>query len=181
MRMIIASDIHGSQESAALLRSEIRNREPGLVVLLGDLLYHGPRNPLPSGYTPPQVVDILSDPGAPLLAVRGNCDAEVDQFVLPFHLAESAWLFVDGLRMLALHGHQLPPEPPFPKVAPGTVVLSGHTHIPLAEKRGDIFHWNPGSTSLPKGGWPPSYGLYEDGEFRVLTFDGKVLLRNKPV
>lgn len=180
MRLLIASDLHGSPERALLLRDKVRAQRPDLLVLLGDLLYHGPRNPLPPGYTPRDVAELLRDMGAPVMAVRGNCDAEVDSMVLPFHLAESAWLFVDGLRILTFHGQHLPPEPPFPGIEPGTVVLTGHTHIPLARTRGDIFHWNPGSTTLPKKGYPPTYGIYENGEFRVMTLDDQIYLHHSP-
>lgn len=180
MRLLIASDLHGSPERALLLRDKVRAQRPDLLVLLGDLLYHGPRNPLPPGYTPRDVAELLRDMGAPIMAVRGNCDAEVDSMVLPFHLAESAWLFVDGLRILAFHGQHLPPEPPFPGITPGTVVLTGHTHTPLARTRGGIFQWNPGSTTLPKKGYPPTYGIYENGEFRVMTLDDQIYLHHSP-
>lgn len=179
MRILVASDIHGSKKSALLLRAQIQKRCPDLVVLLGDLLYHGPRNPLPDGYAPLETVSVLADLGAPLLAVRGNCDADVDRHVLPFHPAESAWLFADGLRILAVHGHLLPPAPPFPGLEQGMIVLSGHTHIPRAEQQHGIFFWNPGSAALPKEDRPPSFGIYEDHEFQVLSFDGLTLLTSR--
>lgn len=84
--------MHGSKKSALLLRAQIQKCCPDLVVLLGDLPYHDPRNPLPEGYAPGETISVLSDLGVPLLAVRGNCGSDVDRHVLPFHLAESAWL-----------------------------------------------------------------------------------------
>lgn len=175
MRMLIASDIHGSAARAALFSYKVKEMEPDFVLLLGDLLYHGPRNPLPEKYDPAEVAAVLSGLAAPVAAVRGNCDADVDLLVLPFHLTESAWIIDGGYRMMAVHGHQLPENDKDIKVAPGTAVLSGHIHIPVAEKRGLIHRWNPGSTSLPKEDYPPSFGFYENGRFAALSFDGRTL------
>ncbi|MDR1044022.1 MAG: phosphodiesterase [Candidatus Adiutrix sp.] len=176
MRLLIASDIHGSLGQGRLIGEKVREHQAGQVLLLGDLLYHGPRNPLPADYAPGELAGLLSDLGAPLMAIRGNCDAEVDQFVLPFHLAESAWIFDGSRRILAIHGHQLAINGgPLP--APeGVAVLSGHSHVPTAEKRGRTHFWNPGSSALPKESFPPSYGFYQDGRFRVLDFNGQELM-----
>ena len=175
MRILIASDIHGSVAGAARFRDKVKEMKPDMVLLLGDILYHGPRNPLPEEHDPPAVVAILSDLGVSVAAVRGNCDAEVDQLVLPFHLAENAWIIDDGRRLLAMHGHQLPDDESEIKVEPGTAILSGHIHIPVAEKRGPVHRWNPGSTSLPKENYPASFGLYENGRFTVMSFAGEIL------
>ncbi|UQZ89649.1 phosphodiesterase [Deltaproteobacteria bacterium Smac51] len=175
MRILIASDIHGSASRAAMFREKIDEMKPDQIILLGDLLYHGPRNPLPDVYSPAEVVEILGGLKVPIIAVRGNCDGDVDQFVLPFHLAESAWITDGHYRILAIHGHQLPEKDEEIKVPEGTAVLSGHIHIPVAERRGLIHRWNPGSTSLPKEDYPPSFGLYEDGKFQALDFKGNVL------
>ncbi len=177
MRLLIASDLHGSAARAGLIRDRVRELKPETVVLLGDLLYHGPRNPLPENYAPKEAVEILADLGAPVIAVRGNCDAEVDELVLPFHLAENAWLLDDGgRRIFAIHGHQLHINGGGLPAPEGVAVLSGHTHVPTAEKRGSTHFWNPGSVSLPKNDLPPSFGWYEDGRFEVRTFDGRTLL-----
>ena len=112
--------------------------------------------------------------------MRGNCDAEVDLMLLPFAVEDSAVIAADGLRIVAQHGHHLPSRPPIPGVRPGDVVLSGHTHIPRGETVDGVHFWNPGSTTLPKGGFPASYGLFEAGAFRVFGLDGRLLLEHRP-
>ena len=175
MRFLVASDLHGSASKAALFLEKVREMKPEAVLLLGDLLYHGPRNPLPDKYNPQEVISVLSKIEAPIIAVRGNCDAEVDQLVLPFPLMESAWVMADGKLIMAVHGHHLPENLDELKAAPGTIIMSGHTHIPLAEKSGAIYHCNPGSTSLPKDNYPPSFGFYDNGLFQVLDFQNKLI------
>lgn len=180
MRLLIASDLHGAPDSVEFLRRKVDALQPDSLVLLGDILYHGPRNPLPRGYTPMDVARMLMDMPVPIMAVRGNCDAEVDLVILPFEVADTAWLHVDGLNIFASHGHRLPEAPPFTGLAEGTVLLRGHSHVPLGVTTGTVHQWNPGSTTLPKQGYPRSYGLYEDGEFTVMDFEDRVLLRHKP-
>lgn len=180
MRLLIASDLHGSPDSVAFLRRKAESLRPDALVLLGDILYHGPRNPLPKGYTPADVARMLGEMPVPIVAVRGNCDAEVDLVVLPFEVAENTWLHVDGLRIYASHGHHLSESPPFRNIPDGTVLLRGHTHVPLAATSDTVHQWNPGSTTLPKQGYPRSYGFYEDGEFRVMDFEDRVFLRHRP-
>ena len=180
MCILIASDLHGSPQGAAFLRQRCAELNPNTLVLLGDILYHGPRNPLPPGYGPKDVLSQLSAIETPIVAVRGNCDAEVDLMLLPFAVEDKALIMADGLRIHAQHGHKLPPHPPIPGIRTGEVVLSGHTHIPLAHTVDGIHFWNPGSTTLPKGGFPPSYGILEDGVFRVLSLEGKQLFSHRP-
>lgn len=180
MRLLVASDLHGSPEAAAFLRRRCEELLPDMLVLLGDYLYHGPRNPLPSSYGPPSVVSVFADFDTPIVAVRGNCDAEVDLALLPFPVADNAWIAVDGLRVFASHGHHVPERPPCPGFARGTVLLRGHTHVPRGETLDGLHFWNPGSLALPKGGFPPSYGLYADGVFRVLDTHGGEVLRHAP-
>lgn len=181
MKLLIASDLHGSATACRRLLERYAASNAARLILLGDVLYHGPRNPLPEGYAPGEVVSLLSPLAPSLFCVRGNCDTEVDQMVLPFPiLAETALLWVDGVTWLACHGHRSGANPTLgelPALPVGSVVLSGHTHIPRLETdpRG-LLLLNPGSVSLPKGGYPPSYALYEDGEFSILTFDGETLL-----
>ena len=181
MRLLIASDLHGSLDSLHFLEGRIQALAPDMLVLLGDLVYHGPRNPLPPGYDTPGLLRDMPGLAAmrtPITAVRGNCDAEVDVTHLPFPMPESAWLDVDGLRIFACHGHHLPEMPPIPGLPLGTVILRGHTHVPRGETAGGLHFWNPGSLSLPKQGFPRSYGLYEDGVFRVLDMEGREILRH---
>ena len=183
MRLLIASDLHGSIESLRFLVEKARQMDPDMLVLLGDLVYHGPRNPLPDGYDTRLVMREMPDLTAlpcPVAAVRGNCDAEVDLGLLPFPVVDTTWLDADGLRIFVSHGHHLPENPPCPGFKPGTAFLRGHTHVPRGETLGGLHFWNPGSLSLPKSGFPRSYGLYENGLFRVLDMQGKEVLRHTP-
>lgn len=181
MRILIASDLHGSVERLRFLVNRASEIQPNLIVLLGDLVYHGPRNPLPQGYDTSSVLsDITSllKLDAPVIAVRGNCDAEVDMALLPFQMTESAWIEADGFPIYVSHGHRLPENPPLQGFNRGSAILRGHTHVPRAEVLEGIHFWNPGSLSLPKGGFPPSYGIYENGVFRVLTLGDQELMRD---
>ena len=164
MKLLIASDIHGSAYWCGRLMEEIRREDPDRILLLGDLLYHGPRNDLPRDYAPKKVIPMLSAVKEKILAVRGNCDAEVDQMVLPFPcMADYAQLLVDGKTFYLTHGHHAAPNslPPLPG---GSIFLSGHTHVKLDETVGGVRCLNPGSVSIPKDG-SHSCLLYENGHF----------------
>ena len=164
MKLLIASDIHGSAYWCARLMEEIRREDPDRVLLLGDLLYHGPRNDLPRDYAPKKVIPMLSALADKIIAVRGNCEAEVDQMVLPFPcLADYAELLVDGKIFHLSHGHHQNPQnlPPLPE---GSVFLFGHTHVKLDETVHGIRCLNPGSVSIPKDG-SHSCLIYENGKF----------------
>ena len=183
MRLLVASDLHGSIESLRFLLEKARETAPDCLVLLGDLVYHGPRNPLPQGYDTRSMLQTMPDCSSlpcPVMAVRGNCDAEVDLAHLPFAVTESAWIEADGLSIFASHGHHLPERPPCPGFKTGTVLLRGHTHVPRGETLEGLHFWNPGSLSLPKSGMPRSYGLIESGVFRVLDMQDNELLRHAP-
>ena len=170
MKLLIASDIHGSAYWCRKLMEQIEAEQPDKVVLLGDLLYHGPRNDLPKGYAPKEVIPMLSSLKEKILAVRGNCEAEVDQMVLPFPcMADYAMLEADGKTFYLTHGHHHTPEqlPPLPA---GSVFLSGHTHIKLDKVVGGIRCLNPGSVSIPKDG-SHSFLIYEQGRFRFCVLE----------
>ena len=178
MKLLIASDLHGGADACQKLCDIFAHSGADQLVLLGDVLYHGPRNDLPEGYAPKEVIALLTPYADRLFCVRGNCDTEVDQMVLPFPiLAETALLFVDGVTWFAAHGHRTGANPSagdLPKLPAGSIVLSGHTHIPTLDKTPEgVLLVNPGSTSIPKGGFPPSYALYEDGSFAVVSLDGE--------
>ena len=182
MKLMIASDIHGSASACRKLLDIFDGSNADRLILLGDLLYHGPRNDLPADYAPKAVIAMLSEYADRLFCVRGNCDTEVDQMVLPFPiLAETALLFVDGRTWFAAHGHRTGANPTagdLPKLPADSVVLTGHTHIPTLDKTPDgLLLLNPGSTSIPKGGYEPSYALYEDGRFAVMGLNGGCILR----
>ena len=166
MKLVIASDIHGSAFWCKKLCEVVDEVNPDKLVLLGDLLYHGPRNDLPRDYAPKQVIPMLSAYKDSILAVRGNCEAEVDQMVLPFPcMADYAVLNCDGLTMYLSHGHLWSPDK-LPPLAEGTVFLSGHTHVKLDEVRCGIRCLNPGSVSIPKDG-SHSCLIFENGKFSL--------------
>ena len=172
MKLIIASDIHGSAYWCEKLMELIRQEEPDKILLLGDLLYHGPRNDLPRDYAPKKVIPMLSSLAERIIAVRGNCEAEVDQMVLPFPcMADFSQLVADGVTFYLTHGHHHSPDnlPPLPQ---GTVFLSGHTHVKLDKTEGGIRCLNPGSVSIPKDG-SHSCLIFENGEFsfRIMEED----------
>ena len=173
-RLIIASDIHGDAETCARLVDIYRESGAERLVLLGDILYHGPRNDLPAGYAPKKVIELLNPLKNDILAVRGNCDTEVDQMVLQFPiLADYAYISVDGLRIFATHGHNFNTTK-LPPLAKGDILLHGHTHVPVVEKFGEgNYYINPGSLSIPKESSPKSYILYENGRFSFRTLEGE--------
>jgi putative phosphoesterase len=170
MKLIIASDIHGSAYWCGKLMELIEQEAPDKIVLLGDLLYHGPRNDLPRDYAPKKVIPMLSGWKDKILAVRGNCEAEVDQMVLPFPcMAECAQVYADGLTLYLTHGHHNNPDN-LPPLGENSVFLSGHTHVKLDEVRNGIRCLNPGSVSIPKDG-SNSCMVFENGEFRVCILE----------
>ena len=164
MKLLIASDIHGSAYWCGRLMELMEEFDPDHLILLGDLLYHGPRNDLPRDYAPKQVIPMLSKFADRIIAVRGNCEAEVDQMVLPFPcMADFSQLLVDGNLLYLTHGHHHSPDN-LPPLKEGSLFLSGHTHIKLDEIRNGIRCINPGSVSIPKDG-SHSCLLYENGTF----------------
>jgi len=177
MDILVFSDIHGSLPVARRMADLIERHDPALVVLLGDMLYHGPRNPLPQGYEPGTVAEALAPFARRIVAVKGNCDSEVDEMVLPFPLSPLfTWIQDGDLRICATHGHRFGPRH-LPPLEAGNVLLFGHTHVPKAETSAEGVHLcNPGSLALPKEGSPPCYGLFKDGHFQVLTDQGRVYL-----
>ena len=177
MKLVIASDLHGAAECCERLVRAIERERPDRVVLLGDLLYHGPRNDLPADYAPRRVIELLSALDPQPLAVRGNCDAEVDQMVLPFPImADSATLEepTTGHTLFFTHGHVFGPGlhnsvDRLPDLHDGDALAYGHTHIKVLEElplpgEGSYIAFNPGSVGIPKDG-SHSYGVYEDGRF----------------
>ena len=175
MRMLIASDIHGSAYYCRKLLDAWDREQPERVLLLGDILYHGPRNDLPEEYRPKEVLAMLNARKESILCVRGNCDTEVDQMVLEFPiLADYAWIAADGCRIFATHGHVYNTKN-LPPLRAGEILLHGHTHVPAWEDHGTFRYYNPGSVSIPKGDSRPMYMMLEDGVFTWKTLDGEVL------
>ena len=174
MKWMIASDLHGSAVYCRRMIEAFEREDADRILLLGDLLYHGPRNDLPEGYAPKEVIPMLNGMKPKLLCVRGNCDAEVDQMVLDFPiLADYAVLPVGQRLVYATHGHvhnlkNLPP------LAPGDILLHGHTHIPAWTEFGEEnLYLNPGSLSIPKEGSAHSYMTLEGKTFRWKTLEGE--------
>lgn len=168
MKLVFVSDIHGSAYYARMLPEIDAREKPERIVLLGDLLYHGPRNDLPRDYNPKEVTAILNDMKQRFLCVRGNCDAEVDQMVLHFPiLSDSALLVLDGLTIHATHGHIHGPDTP-PPLRQGDILLCGHFHVPVRRDCGRYTYLNPGSVALPKENSPHSCMVLEGGQFTWL-------------
>ena len=170
MKLMIASDIHGSARWCAAMLDAWRAERPARLVLLGDLLYHGPRNDLPDEYAPKRVIALLNEIAPELLCVRGNCEAEVDQMVLNFPvLSDSCILWLDGRMIFATHGHVFN-EKALPPLRDGDILLHGHTHVPACRTHAEegqprYTYLNPGSVSIPKEGSAHGYMMLENGVF----------------
>ena len=174
MKLLVASDIHGSIKYARKLIEVFEKEKADQILLLGDILYHGPRNDLPEEYNPKEVFLLLSQYKEKIWAVRGNCDAEVDEMVLEFDLMSDYRLFhIDGLDIIASHGHVYHPEH-IPLHSTPVLFLYGHTHVAVAERKGNDYIGNPGSISLPKSD-TNSYGILENKKWLIKDLDGKVI------
>ncbi|MBQ7338535.1 MAG: phosphodiesterase [Clostridia bacterium] len=178
MKLMIASDLHGDAACTRTLLDRFDESGALRLLLLGDLLYHGPRNDLPAGYAPKEVIALLNARRDALLCVRGNCDTEVDQMVLNFPILSEFALVDSGRHVFCLtHGHKNGEGNP-PPLRPGDILLCGHTHVPACRPVGDLenrnFYVNPGSVSIPKDGSPKSYILYDstDGSLSFRTLGG---------
>lgn len=175
MKLMFASDIHGSYPSCVQMIRKFDEEKAERLFLLGDILYHGPRNDLPAGYAPKEVIKLLNSRKESLFCVRGNCDTEVDQMVLEFPiLADYALLYLNGRQVFITHGHKYNTANP-PLIGKGDILLHGHTHIQTVDTSNDFVYINPGSVSLPKENNEKSYMTYEDGVFRIKTLaDSKI-------
>ena len=176
MKLLICSDIHGDYDCLTELLEIFDKEKADKLVILGDILYHGPRNDLPAGYAPKKVISLLSEIKEKIISVRGNCDTEVDQMVLPFPiLSDYSYIFIDGLTFIATHGHKFSPDSP-PPLASGDIMLGGHTHvlkiIPFGEQNTYV---NPGSISIPKENNPRSYAIYENRKISIRDMSGNVI------
>ena len=173
MKIMVASDIHGSALYCRKMLDAFELEQADRLLLLGDLLYHGPRNDLPAGYAPKEVIPLLNAQKNWLLCVRGNCDTEVDQMVLEFPImAESCILWLGSRMVFATHGHHFNPQNP-PMLKDGDILLNGHTHIPANQNMGTYTYMNPGSVSIPKEGSVHGYMIF-DGAFTWKDLDGEV-------
>ncbi|MCI8388351.1 MAG: phosphodiesterase [Clostridiales bacterium] len=176
MKLMIASDIHGSAKYCEMLLDAFKFEGADRLLLLGDLLYHGPRNDLPDGYAPKKVIELLNSISDRLLCVRGNCEAEVDQMVLDFPVMADYCILYAGERMIfATHGHHYGESCP-PPHKKGDILLNGHTHIPKCVEHDDFLYINPGSVSIPKENSPHSYMILEDGQLTWKKLDGEAYM-----
>ena len=176
MKLMFASDIHGSLPAAERVLALFAESGARWLVILGDVLNHGPRNALPEGYAPAQVAERLNSVAERIIAVRGNCDSEVDQMLLHFPIT-APWqqVLTEHQRLFLTHGHLYGPTN-LPPLVEGDVLVYGHTHLPVAEKRDRIFLFNPGSVSIPKGGFAASYGLLDGHKLQVLALNDQQVI-----
>lgn len=175
MKLFIASDIHGSAHYCEKLLAEFDRTGAEKMLLLGDILYHGPRNDLPKGYNPKAVIEMLNNINDKILCVRGNCDTEVDQMVLGFPvLADYAVIYDGKTTIYATHGHNYN-ENNLPPLQKGDILLHGHTHIPACNEHEDYTYINPGSVSIPKENSHHGYMIYENSVFSWYDLEGNLI------
>lgn len=175
MKLMIASDIHGSEYYCRQMLTAYEMEKADKLIILGDLLYHGPRNDLPKDYAPKAVIKMLNERKKEILCVRGNCEAEVDQMVLDFPvLADYGILYLGNRMIFFTHGH-IHNEENLPMLQKGDILLHGHTHVPVMADRGDYIYLNPGSVSIPKEGSAHGYLIYENNTFTHKDLSGTVL------
>ena len=170
MKYLIVSDIHGSSDSCKIIDKEFKNGKYDKILCLGDILYHGPRNDLPENYNPKECIKILNDLKNDIICVKGNCEAEVDQMVLEFKINDSYDLKYNDFIIHLEHGHHLDLYK-----GNSNIIMSGHTHLPVLEKKNDIIYLNPGSITIPKGGFERSYATLIDDEIKIISIDGKIM------
>ena len=174
MNIVIASDLHGAKKPVERLKEIVEREKPEALLLLGDLLYHGPRNDLPESYCPKEVIRLLSEMKDIIISVRGNCEAEVDQMVLPFScMSDSNMLIADKKRIFMTHGHVFSFEKHPDNI---DVIMQGHTHLPVLRRENGVIWLNPGSTSIPKGGNPPSYAIWDCKKIEIRELYSDVVI-----
>ena len=178
MKLVFCSDIHGDINAAKSAIEAFQKENAEKLIILGDILYHGPRNDLPAAYAPKEVISLLNENRDIILSVRGNCDTEVDQMVLTFPvLADYGYLYLDGLSVIITHGHNLNTKTP-PPMRSNEILIHGHTHILTCQEFGkNNWYINPGSIALPKENNPKTYMVYENKTFTVKDLQGNCILQ----
>ena len=177
MKLMFASDIHGSKYYCEKICEAYKKEGADRLVLLGDLLYHGPRNDLPKEYDPKAVTAMLNGMKNEILAVRGNCEAEVDQMVLEFPcMADYMIIYLKGRMVFVTHGHLYNTDNP-PLLKDGDILIHGHTHVQVMEEVDNYVYINPGSASLPKDGSKNAYMIYENGVFTIKDTDMQPIMK----
>lgn len=171
MKYLICSDIHGSIDSVELLIQEFETSNCDMIICLGDVLYHGPRNDLPAAYAPKEVIKALNPLKDKIICIKGNCEAEVDQMVLDFEIQNQLDMKINGLNVHLEHGHHLDEYK-----GNADVVLYGHTHIPVIDKKDNKVFINPGSITIPKAGSKRGYAIWDENKITLYAADKSVVL-----
>lgn len=175
MKIFFISDIHGSLYYLEKALEIYKEEGASYIVLLGDALYHGPRNPLPEDYNPQAVATLLNQYKDKIIAVRGNCDSEVDQMLIEYPMmADYSIILHNNRRLFLTHGH-IYNENNLPNLSENDVLVHGHTHLPVAKKYNKIYVLNPGSVTLPKENNPNSYAILQDDLFQIKDLEGTVI------
>lgn len=172
MKYLIASDIHGSLYFAKKLINQIKIEEPDKIVLLGDLYYHGPRNPLPEDYNPKEVANLLNTIKDKIICTRGNCDAEVDQMISDFKIVSNKKIKFCGKSIMFTHGHKYNIDNPANNV---DILIYGHFHTGFIKLKNNKIFANPGSISLPKENTPNSFLVLENKAITLKTIEGNII------
>lgn len=175
MKLFFISDIHGSIFYLRKALDRFKEEKADYLVILGDILYHGARNPLPLEYSPREVIELINTYSDRIIAVRGNCDSEVDEMVIDFPLmATYSNILYKNRRLFLTHGH-IYNEGNMPNLRDGDVLIHGHTHVLRAEKKDNIYIINPGSITLPKENNPHTFGVLDEDIFRIMDLDGNLV------
>lgn len=175
MKLFFISDIHGSIYYLNKAIEKYKEEKADNLIILGDILYHGARNDIPRGYNPKEIIKVLNKFSDEIIAVRGNCDSEVDEMVLEFPIMSTySNILYNDKRLFLTHGHIYNEKNPV-KLKKGSAFIYGHTHVLRAEEKDGIFYLNPGSITLPKENNPNTYAILENNEFIIKTFDDKII------
>lgn len=175
MKLLVVSDIHGSLYYMNKVEEIIKRENPTGIMLLGDLYYHGPRNPLTNEYNPSEVAKKLNQYKEKILAVKGNCDAEVDQMISEFKLENNISLFSNGISMYFTHGHKFNMDNMPPNSQNLDLLCYGHFHTGFIKEKDGVMILNPGSISLPKGDSTNSYAIIEDTRVMLKDIEGNII------
>ncbi len=176
MKLMFISDLHGALSATEKALDTFAQSGAQWLIILGDLLNHGPRNALPEDYNPAEVAQCLNQVADKIIAIRGNCDSEVDQMLLDFPIT-APWqqVLLPQQRLFLTHGHLYNPEQ-LPPLAADDVLVFGHTHLPVARQHHPYYLFNPGSISMPKGGYEASFGMLDDDVLSVRTLKGNRMI-----
>jgi putative phosphoesterase len=175
MKILFFSDLHGSYKALKEIFKLWDKEQADYAVFLGDLLNHGPRNPLPEDYNPQKTAELFNNRCQHIISVRGNCDSEVDQMLINSPImAPFSQILLENNYFFLTHGHLYTPEDA-PKLPKNSIFVSGHTHLNLMEKREYLTFFNPGSVALPKNNQPAGYGIYENKKLKLKTLNGSLL------